>query len=71
MAKGLIIGLLILLLAWFATALIRVENERYALELEMCGELTPDMGMERARCLNEVETRTGQGWHLLYALGIL
>ena len=71
MRKNLVIGVLTLALVWFGASLVRVENERYALELEMCGTLSPENSTERSKCLDEVETRTGPLWHLVYGLGII
>ncbi len=69
--KNFIIGVLCLTLIWFGASLIRVENQRYALELEMCGTRSPENSLKRSQCLEEVETRTGPVAHLLYALDIL
>jgi len=71
MVKNLTIAALLGSLIWFGMALVQVENERYALELEMCGTLKVERTLERRRCLDEVETRTSASWHLIYALGIL
>jgi hypothetical protein len=51
----------VLLLLWTAAALIRTENERYALFLGMCKDFD-------TACLSKVETRTAWYWHLYYAL---
>lgn len=57
-----------LLLTWLASALVRVENERYALFLGMCrSESVVGIQMDFA-CLADVETRTGWLWHLYWAL---
>jgi hypothetical protein len=71
MAKNLVIVLLLGLLTWFGAALVHVENQRYALELEMCGAWKHETSLERSNCLENVETRTGPVAHLLYGLGIL
>ena len=71
MIKNLIIAALSLSLLWFGVSLIRVENQRYALELEMCGAWSPENSVKRAECLKQVETRTGPLAHLFYGLGIL
>ena len=67
MTKNAIIAVLATLLFWFGAALVRIENERYALLL--------DVFLVRRHCL----FRTAQAfrpapvwaWHLVYALGIL
>jgi hypothetical protein len=59
-------------IVWLATALIRVENERYALELGICPTVaTAKQPSDYFDCVSSVETRTGPWWHLLYALRIL
>ena len=54
-----------LLILWLSAALIRVENERYAMLVGMCRD---PLGMTDITCLSRVETRTGWWWHLFYAL---
>lgn len=46
-------------------ALVRVENERYALALGMCRD---KLGLVDEPCLAGTETRTSWTWHLFYAL---
>ena len=67
--KNLIIVVLAALLMWFGTTLVRVENERYALLLDMCHPTNnePVLGPD----CEGVETRSSWTWHLAYALGIL
>jgi len=61
--------LLILLgfVVWLGSALVRVENERYALEVGLCqsNSIEPQVMF---KCLKNVETRTGWWWHIFYAL---
>lgn len=71
MTKNIIIAVLSLALVWFGTSLVRVENERYALELEMCGTWSPENSVKRTDCMKNVETRTGAIYHLIYGLGLL
>lgn len=60
-----LIALLAALLFWFGTALVRVENERYALAVGMCSyELTKPT----APCTDKVQTRTHWMWHIAAAL---
>jgi hypothetical protein len=68
--KELLIVVLAGLLVWVSSALIRVENERYALSLGMCPDAY-EAGMKaHFDCIDTVETRTHPMWHLVYALGI-
>lgn len=60
------LAVVVVLLVWFAAALVRVENERYALLVGMCR--APGTGLVDHSCLRTVQTRTGWWWHLLYAL---
>lgn len=53
-------------IVWLSAALIRVENQRYALSVGMC--IDPVHRMADHSCLASVETRTGWWWHLYYAL---
>jgi len=55
-----------LLLVLVTTALIRVENERYALSIGMCWD--KQLGVGDWRCLQSVQTRTGWVWHVFYAV---
>jgi hypothetical protein len=62
------IALVVSLLAivWLCAALVRVENERYALQVGLCRDAAT--GMSDSKCLSAIESRTGWWWHLLYAL---
>ena len=57
-----------LAIVWLASALVRVENQRYALIVGMCRD---KLALTDLSCLQTLETRTGWWWHLLYALGLL
>jgi hypothetical protein len=50
---------------WLAIALVRVENERYAMVVGLCQR---DVVKPIQPCLDRVQTRTGWWWHLYYAL---
>lgn len=51
-----------------AAALVRVENQRYAMQVGMCKDNpTFPLGWDY-KCLATVETRTSWLWHLYYAL---
>jgi uncharacterized transporter YbjL len=64
MARNALIAILMLVIVVMAAALVRTENQRYALSIGMCaGSIASDTA-----CLAKVETRTGWWWHLYYAL---
>ena len=70
--KDIVIVLLVGLLIWFGTAIVRVENERYAMFVGMCRH--PDdfaLMLDFFKCLDTTETRTGWWWHILYALKVI
>ena len=74
MSKNVVILLLSGMLIWFGAAVIRLENQRYALDLEVCGRIYPADArtlLARDKCLERVQTRTSQIYHLLYGLKIL
>ena len=50
---------------WLSLALVKVENQRYAMQVGMCKDTK--VGWDYS-CLAKVETRTGWYWHLYYAL---
>ena len=54
------------LVVWLAYALVRVENQRYALLVGLC--VDHSSGFVDSTCLRKVETRTHWAWHLYYAL---
>lgn len=63
---GVLLAVAVVLLVWFGAAIVRIENERYALALGMCrNDVTKmaDLG-----CLDRTQTRTHWLWHLYYAL---
>ncbi len=68
-SKARIVGLATLcgLLLWFGASLVRVENQRYALEVGLC-KSDPLKLAEGAKCLKAVESRNTWWWHLLHAL---
>jgi hypothetical protein len=62
----------LLVIVWLSTSLVRVENQRYAMQVGMCEdkvlrEKVQQIGWDYA-CLSKVETRTSWVWHLLHAL---
>lgn len=60
-------ALLAALLLWACSALVKVENQRYALQTGMCAPVPPAQ-VPDLKCLASVETRTGWWWHLYNAL---
>lgn len=66
-----IIAALLALNVWFGEAIVRLENQRYALSLDMCSGSTPEKLRSQHDCLVTVQTRTSPLWHLLYGLRIL
>ena len=62
----------VLLIVWLSAALVRVENQRYALEVGLCRDKTwptsSGPGSNDFKCLETVQTRTAWYWHLFYAL---
>jgi len=67
-----IVIIALILLFWFATAIIRLENYHYAVQVGFCDEFsTPDKLIQKDECLDKVQTRTSPIWNLFYGLGIL
>ena len=66
--KNVIIVGLVAVVFYMAGALVRIENERYALIVNMCqNKVNPALPRD-LECLKTVETRTHWLWHLFYAL---
>lgn len=57
------IAILVATLLLTGHALVRTENQRYALLVGMCSDQ-----IMKISCLERIETRTGWWWHLYYAL---
>jgi hypothetical protein len=66
MKKNLFLIAAISVIFVFGTALVKTENQRYAMSLGMC--IDPNLKAADAKCLRTVETRTGWWWHLYYAV---
>jgi hypothetical protein len=66
-----IITALVAINLWFGAAIVRLENQRYALSLDMCSGSTPEKLLRQHDCLANVQTRTSPIWHLLYGLRLL
>ncbi len=72
MIKNITIFVLAVMLVWFGTTIIRLENYYYATRMGFCQEYEiPLESRARDKCLNEKQTRTNQIWHLLYGLRIV
>jgi hypothetical protein len=56
---------LVLTVAWLSAALVKAENQRYALSLGMCID---ERKVVDYTCLKGLETRTAWYWHLFYGL---
>ena len=71
--KNITIAILLLIIIWFSTTIIRLENYHYANQVGMCdldrfeGDFLQKKILQ-TRCFNSVETRTSPMWHLYYAL---
>ena len=63
--NGVLLVLLLATTVWLANSLVRVENQRYAMQVGMCRQEVADWSY---KCLKQVETRTSRVWHLFYAL---
>lgn len=64
-AKNIIIAVLLVIIIWFSAVIIRLENFHYATTVGFCADVSV---AERAKCLEEKETRTNPLWPLFYAL---
>jgi hypothetical protein len=64
--KSATIIVLALLVAFLADRVVRIENQRYALQVGVC-KLDPGNPAPGWRCLDDVQTRTSWLWHLYYA----
>lgn len=65
MLRSTLMVVLAVLVLWMGVALVRVENERYALVTGMC---RTSIGTADLACLERTSTRTHWMWHLWYAL---
>jgi len=65
MKRTVALTIAVILVVWLSAALVRAENERYALTVGMCRAAAGQVDLE---CLRKVQTRTGWWWHLFYAL---
>lgn len=74
MIRNAIICGLLVVVSILASALVRVENERYALWLGMCPNIRDTFAAvaeghpDVVECRKIVTTRTGWWWHIYYAI---
>lgn len=64
--KSAAIVVLILISAFLADRVVRIENQRDALYVGLC-KLDPANPAQRWNCLENAQTRTSWFWHLYYA----
>ena len=72
--KNSLICVLVITLIWFGSAIVRLENQRYALELNTCGifdPANPPSLLKREDCLQHIQTRTSWAYNLLYGLKLI
>jgi hypothetical protein len=70
--ERILIAILLVLILWLTSAVIRLENYHYAVQVGLCDEIHGlDQLIEKDKCLNAAQTRTHSFWHLLYGLRIL
>lgn len=67
MAKNIVIAVLAAATLILGNALVRVENERYALLFGLCRK-GPVVTIEDFDCLENVQSRTSSVWHLYFAV---
>ena len=69
-----LLTVLVIALAITTTAVVRLENYRYANFVGLCSEFditNPVQRIKREGCLEIAETRTHWLWHILYGMKIL
>lgn len=66
MTKNVLLALALAAIMLLGSALVRTENQRYALQGGMC--IDPVLKIADLVCLKSVQTRTHWWWHLFYAL---
>ena len=69
--KNLAIALLLVMLVWFGSAIIRLERYHYASMLGICECKAKPTWLEQQRCLDTIETRTSPLYHLAYGLRLI
>jgi hypothetical protein len=77
MERGLYIAAIIVLavaVVVLASAVVRLENYRYANFIGFCSQFditSPQQRIEREKCLETTQTRTHRFWHIVYGVGLL
>jgi len=66
MKNQLPLAIAIAIIIWLCVTLVRVENQRYAMQVGMCQNVT--LGLTDLECIKKTQTRNGWWWHLFYAL---
>ncbi len=69
--RNVVIVILLAMLVWFGTAIIRLERYHYASTLGICGRKANPTWLAQQDCLATIETRTGPVWHLAYGLRLV
>jgi hypothetical protein len=59
-----VVALLLVSVVWLASALVRAENQRYALSVGLCVDKTTLMA--DSACPTRTKSRTGWYWHIWY-----
>lgn len=67
--KNALILVILALLFWFGSTIVKLESYNYGAMVGMCSEFS--ILHERHECLLNAETRTHWIYHLLYALDVL
>jgi hypothetical protein len=65
--KSAAIVVLLLISVFLADRVVRLENQRYALYVDIC-KRDPANPLRQGDCLKQVQTRTSWFWHLYYAM---
>jgi len=74
MFRNAVICVLLGVVIMLAAALVRVENERYALWLGMCPNIRDTFAamaeghLDSVECRKTIVTRAGWWWHIYYAI---
>lgn len=69
--RNMLIVVLLGLLFWFGSVIVRLENYHYASFLGMCEQYPAHRPIERGRCFDNTQSRTSPLWHLAYALDLM
>jgi hypothetical protein len=67
MGKNFVIAALIATCIVLCAVIVKIENQRYALQVGLCKDKSNPL-MVDMKCLANIETRTSWVWHLYYAI---